>query len=131
MYLPEVSGSPAIKQADGLVSPSVGRAPATSAGGAGGPLSLGKLECDVLVDALLEDTEILVQDAEEDDGEEGEGKLEVRVDVPGLEDDAGVDDLGVPEHVHRAHRHRVSTVVHDDGSSSSVERLRNDYVYSF
>lgn len=70
MYLPEISGSPAIKQADGLVSPgsSVGCAPATSAGGAGRPLSLGKLECDVLVDALLEDTEVLVQDAEEDDG---------------------------------------------------------------
>jgi len=145
MNLPEASHSPAVKQADGLVSTgaSLGRAPAAAAGGACGPLSLAILCHDVIIDAALEDTNVLVEDTEKDDGEEGEDKLEICVDMPGFEDDAGVDDLGVPKHVHCAHGHFlavVSAVVHGSKSSSCgmrrvvcsyitvIQRLHNIYV---
>lgn len=132
MNLPEVSHSPAVKQTDGLVSTgaSLGGAPATGAGGTCGPLSLAVLSCDVIIDAALEDTKVLVEDTEKDDNEEGDDKLEMRVDVPGFEDDAGVDNLGVPKHVHCAHGHLAvaSAVVH--GSKSSSGGMTRVVLYS-
>jgi hypothetical protein len=50
----------------------------------------------VRVEGLLEVAEVLVEDAEGDDQEEGEKEGSGGGDVPLAEDDAGVDDLGVP-----------------------------------
>lgn len=65
----------------------------------------------------MEETEVFVQNAEEDDGDKRENEFGVGVDVPGTKDDACVYDLGVPEHVHGAHGGHtvpvtVSAVVH-------------------
>lgn len=67
---------------------------------------------------MLEETEIFVQNAEEDDSGKREDELDVGVDVPGTKDDACIDDLGVPEHVHGTHGGHVvpfvPAVVHSD-----------------
>lgn len=89
------------------------RAPATGTNGARCPLPLPECRDDTSVDRPLEDAEVLVQDAKEEDSNDRADKLGVGVDVPGPEDDAGVDDLGVPEHVHcTLGRHLVIAVVH-------------------
>lgn len=70
----------------------------------------------VLVKTVGEDAEIFIEDAEGDDKEEGKEECSIRGDVPAAEDDASVDDVGIPEHiqcafVHGHARHVVSSVV--------------------
>lgn len=50
----------------------------------------------MIIELALEDAEVLVEDAQRDDGEARPEEGGVRADVPGAEDDAGVDDVGVP-----------------------------------
>ena len=59
-------------------------------------LAARERERDALVDGALVGAQPLVADGDEDDGDEGEREGEARRDVPRAEDDAGVDDLGVP-----------------------------------
>lgn len=114
-----ISAPPPIQQPHHLAgSAPVRRAPATVAYGACYSLPLPEFRGDASIDGLLEEAEVLVQDAEQKDCSEGKDKLSVGVNVPGGEDDTGVDDLGVPEHVHRTSgRHFVPfvvAVVHDE-----------------
>jgi len=51
----------------------------------------------VLVKTVGEDAEIFIEDAEGDDKEEGKEECSIRGDVPAAEDDASVDDVGIPE----------------------------------
>ena len=53
-------------------------------------------DCHALVIPALQRTEVLVQHPEPDDDGAGEDEGRGGGDVPGAEDDAGVDDLGVP-----------------------------------
>ena len=106
-----VSRSPAVQQS--RVFPALGGAP-PACDGARGSLSLVHLLLYPRVDVALEETQVFVQNAENNEGSKRQDELGARVDVPGTKDDAGVDDLGVPEHVHGAHvwHVAVSAVVH-------------------
>ncbi|XP_006457314.1 hypothetical protein AGABI2DRAFT_196076, partial [Agaricus bisporus var. bisporus H97] len=53
---------------------------------------------EVVVKLTGKDAEIFVEDAKSDDDEEGEDEEGFGGDVPAREDDAGVHDVGVPEH---------------------------------
>lgn len=90
------------------------------------PLTAGKGPRHPHVYRRLHRAQIFVQYTQRGHRDAREHKLRVRGDVPAGEDDAGVDDLGVPEHVHRAHRPHghvvaampaVITVVHREGSA--------------
>ena len=86
-----------------------------------GPLPLAQLCLNLRIHVALEEAEVLVAHAEEDECDKREDELDIGMDVPGGKDDARIDDLGVPEHVHRAHGHVVpamSAVVHDGKRSS-------------
>lgn len=52
-----------------------------------------------MIKAAREETEVFVEDAEHDDDEKGEDERSCGCDVPALEDDTGVDDVGVPADV--------------------------------
>ena len=83
------------------------------------------------VDGALEETEVLVEHAQAHDGGKREDEAAGGADVPEGKDDTGVDDLGVPEHVHGAHGHvvpAVSAVVHSSESDVLVGR-EGDYKY--
>ena len=60
------------------------------------PLSSSETQRDTAIQAPLDNTEVLVENPQQDDGEEGEDELSVRVDVPGAEDDACVNYVCVP-----------------------------------
>lgn len=62
----------------------------------------------------------LVEDAERDDREERQDEGEVRADMPSGEDDAGVDDLGVPVLKEAAGRRR--SALHDGLAFQEPER---------
>ena len=48
---------------------------------------------DVEIQLALEETEVLIQHAEQGDGEEGKNEGGIRTDMPPTKDNAGVDDI--------------------------------------
>lgn len=60
------------------------------------PLALLERQRYVVVELALEAAQVLVEDAERSDGDARPEEGRRGADVPALEDDAGVDDLGVP-----------------------------------
>jgi hypothetical protein len=93
-------------------------------GGTRGSLSLVHSFLDSHIDVALEETQVFVQNAEENDGGKRKDELGARADVPGGKDDAGVDDLGVPEHMHGAHGGHVVPAVSAVVHSECVSRWR-------
>ena len=104
---------PAIQQS--RVFPALAGSAPPAHGGTRGSLSLVHPFPDPRVDVALEETQVFVQNAEANDGGKRKDELGARADVPGGKDDAGVDDLSVPQHVHGAPgKHVVSAVVHSE-----------------
>jgi len=68
----------------------------------------------MIVQFSLKHTEILIEDAENDDRDTRSNKEGIGGDMPASEDDTGVDDVCVPKHVHFTHGHQghIMTVGH-------------------
>lgn len=74
----------------------------------------------MVIELALEDPQVLVEDAERDDGETRPEEGGASADVPAAEDDAGVDDLGVPDVI----LHEFSTVRGQLLSTAKLHHLR-------
>lgn len=62
----------------------------------------------MVIEAPLEDTQVLVEDAERDDGGARPEEDGVRGDAPASEDDAGVDDVSVPANIEREYEQQAT-----------------------
>lgn len=109
----------------------LGRASPAYRNGTRRSLALVRALSNAYIHVTLEETEVFVQNAEENDGDKGQDESDVGADVPGRKDDASINDLGVPEHMHGTHGGHVvpivPAVVHSEVLVSEQKYSRGGY----